>query len=116
MSLDEYLDKSLEGLKQAGKIEFAVRFAEMGLSTWRGALGPMLPGFGLKAWADGRGGFLYIRSCSYDVSRHICMVWVVSGPTFECNTSLQTAMRTMLAEVALGYRIRRMVMTGGSHV
>ena len=49
MPLEEYLDKSMEGLKQAEKMEVAVGFAEMGLSTWRGAFGPILPKFGVNA-------------------------------------------------------------------
>lgn len=49
MGLEEYLDQSLEGLKQAEKTEVAIGYAEMGLKAWRGAFGPILPKFGVNA-------------------------------------------------------------------
>ena len=49
MALEDYLDKAMEGLKQAEKTEVAVGFAEMGLSAWRGAFGPILARFGVNA-------------------------------------------------------------------
>ena len=49
MLLEEYLDESMEGLKQADKMEVANAFAQMGLDAWRGAFGPILPKFGVNA-------------------------------------------------------------------
>ena len=47
MKLEDYLDQSMAGLKEEGKLEVAVGFADMGLSAWRGAFGPILEKFGM---------------------------------------------------------------------
>jgi short-subunit dehydrogenase involved in D-alanine esterification of teichoic acids len=54
MPLDEFLDKSLEGLmelddKGRPKKEVGVGIAQGGINAWRGAFGPMLEGMGLDA-------------------------------------------------------------------
>lgn len=48
MGLEDYLDQSLAGLKEERKSEVAVGFADMGLTAWRGAFGPILEQFGMQ--------------------------------------------------------------------
>jgi short-subunit dehydrogenase involved in D-alanine esterification of teichoic acids len=54
MPLEEYLDKSMEGLmeldeKGRPKKEVGVGIAQRGVDVWRGAFGPMLEGLGIDA-------------------------------------------------------------------
>ncbi|KAF2094065.1 NAD(P)-binding protein [Rhizodiscina lignyota] len=54
MALEEYLDKSMEGLmeldaKGRPKKEVGVGIAQRGIDAWRGAFGPMLEGLGIDA-------------------------------------------------------------------
>lgn len=54
MALEEYLDKSMEGLNELDakgrpKKEVGVGIAQRGIDVWRGAFGPMLEGLGIDA-------------------------------------------------------------------
>jgi short-subunit dehydrogenase involved in D-alanine esterification of teichoic acids len=54
MGLEEYLDKSMEGLNELDvkgkpKKEVGVGIAQRGIEVWRGAFGPMLEGLGIDA-------------------------------------------------------------------
>ncbi|RFU25088.1 hypothetical protein B7463_g11253, partial [Scytalidium lignicola] len=52
MPLDEFMDSAMKGLEETEngkpKKEVAVGFAETGVSTWRGAFGPILKNFGIE--------------------------------------------------------------------
>jgi uncharacterized oxidoreductase len=47
MPLQEYMEKATAILEEEGVKEVAVGFADIGVSTWRGAFGPVLENFGL---------------------------------------------------------------------
>lgn len=54
MALEEYLDKSINGLKELDakgrpKKEIGVGFSQQGIDAWRGAFGPVLEGLGIDA-------------------------------------------------------------------
>jgi uncharacterized oxidoreductase len=47
MPLEEYMEKATVIMEKEGVKEVAVGFADIGVSTWRGAFGPVLEKFGL---------------------------------------------------------------------
>jgi short-subunit dehydrogenase involved in D-alanine esterification of teichoic acids len=46
MPLEEYMEKATAAMEKDGVKDSAVGFAELGVSTWRGAFGPILENFG----------------------------------------------------------------------
>ena len=50
MGLKEYIDQAAAGLKDEGKTEVAVGFAEQGASAWRKTYGPVLEMMHVKGW------------------------------------------------------------------